>query len=36
MQCLVSGLLLPTLACNQSYFEKKIIYWDPENMKVKS
>ena len=25
----------PTLACNQSYFEKKIIYWDPENMKVK-
>lgn len=25
----------PCLACNESYFEKKIIYWDPENMKVK-
>ncbi len=25
----------PCLACNDSYFKKKIIYWDPENMKVK-
>jgi predicted dehydrogenase len=25
----------PALACNESYFKKKIIYWDPENMKVK-
>jgi predicted dehydrogenase len=25
----------PALACNDSYFKKKIIYWDPENMKVK-
>ena len=24
----------PCLACNDSYFEKKIISWDPENMKV--
>jgi hypothetical protein len=24
----------PTLACNDSYFQKKIIYWDPLNMKV--
>ncbi len=24
----------PALACNDSYFEKRIIYWDPENMKV--
>ena len=24
----------PALACNDSYFEKKIISWDPENMKV--
>ncbi len=24
----------PSLACNQSYFDKKIIYWDPVNMKV--
>ena len=24
----------PALACNQSYFEKKIIHWDPEHMKV--
>jgi predicted dehydrogenase len=24
----------PTLACNDSYFEKKIISWDPVNMKV--
>ena len=25
----------PCLACNESYFKKKIIYWDPEHMKVK-
>ena len=25
----------PCLACNESYFEKKIIYWDPETMKVR-
>lgn len=25
----------PCLACNDSYFKKKIIFWDPENMKVK-
>jgi predicted dehydrogenase len=24
----------PCLACNDSYFQKKIIYWDPVNMKV--
>jgi len=24
----------PTLACNDSYFQKKIITWDPLNMKV--
>jgi len=24
----------PALACNASYFEKKIINWDPENMKL--
>ncbi len=24
----------PCLACNDSYFQKKIIYWDPENMKI--
>ena len=24
----------PALACNDSYFEKKIINWDAENMKV--
>lgn len=24
----------PCLACNDSYFQKKIIAWDPENMKV--
>lgn len=24
----------PCLACNDSYFQKKIISWDPENMKV--
>ncbi|WP_423146708.1 Gfo/Idh/MocA family protein [Rubrolithibacter danxiaensis] len=25
----------PCLACNDSYFQKKIVYWDPENMKVR-
>jgi hypothetical protein len=25
----------PCLACNESYFKKKIIFWDPENMKLK-
>jgi predicted dehydrogenase len=25
----------PSLACNDSYFQKKIITWDPENMKLK-
>jgi predicted dehydrogenase len=25
----------PCLACNESYFGKKIIYWDPERMKIK-
>lgn len=25
----------PCLACNESYFQKKIIYWDPVNMKKK-
>ncbi len=25
----------PCLACNESYFQKKIIYWDPVNMKLK-
>jgi predicted dehydrogenase len=24
----------PCLACNDSYFEKKVIHWDPVNMKV--
>lgn len=24
----------PCLACNESYFQQKIINWDPENMKV--
>jgi predicted dehydrogenase len=24
----------PCLACNDSYFQKKIINWDPENMKI--
>ncbi|MBA2562952.1 MAG: Gfo/Idh/MocA family oxidoreductase [Chitinophagaceae bacterium] len=24
----------PCLACNDSYFKKKIIYWDPVNMKI--
>ena len=24
----------PALACNESYFQKKIINWDPENMKL--
>ena len=26
----------PCLACNDSYFQKKIVYWDPVGMKVKS
>ncbi len=26
----------PCLACNDSYFQKKIIFWDPVNMKLKS
>lgn len=26
----------PCLACNDSYFKKKIIYWDPEQMKIKN
>jgi hypothetical protein len=26
----------PALACNASYFEKKIINWDPVNMKLKA
>ncbi|MFM6949358.1 MAG: Gfo/Idh/MocA family protein [Aquirufa sp.] len=25
----------PALACNESYFQKKIIHWDPVNMKLK-
>jgi len=25
----------PCLACNDSYFQKKIIHWDPEHMKIK-
>lgn len=25
----------PALACNESYFKKKIIHWDPEKMKLK-
>lgn len=25
----------PALACNQSYFDKKIIHWDPVNLKLK-
>jgi hypothetical protein len=24
----------PALACNQSYYEKRAIYWDPVAMKV--
>jgi predicted dehydrogenase len=24
----------PSLACNDSYFQKKIIFWDPVNMKI--
>jgi hypothetical protein len=26
----------PCLAANESYFQKKIIYWDPVGMKLKS
>ena len=25
----------PALSCNESYFTKKIIHWDPINMKLK-
>ena len=25
----------PALLCNDSYFNNKIMYWDPENMKLK-
>jgi hypothetical protein len=25
----------PALACNESYFNNKIIHWDPERMKLK-
>jgi hypothetical protein len=24
----------PALACNQSYFDKQIIHWDPDKMKL--
>jgi len=24
----------PALSCNESYFQQKIISWDPENMKL--
>jgi hypothetical protein len=24
----------PALACNESYFQNKVIHWDPENMKL--
>jgi hypothetical protein len=24
----------PSLACNNSYYEKKVIHWDPVNMKI--
>jgi len=27
-------VVAPTLACNNSYFQKKIINWDRVNMKV--
>src|SRR6186997_292123 len=26
----------PALSCNESYFSKKIVKWDPVNMKLKS
>jgi len=26
----------PCIACNDSYFSKKIIEWDPEKMKLKA
>ncbi|HAK78227.1 MAG TPA: oxidoreductase, partial [Runella sp.] len=26
---------VPALACNESYFTKKIVRWDPVNMKLK-
>jgi hypothetical protein len=25
----------PVLACNESYFSKKIVHWDPVAMKMK-
>jgi hypothetical protein len=25
----------PCLACNESYFKKKIIFWDADQMKIK-
>jgi hypothetical protein len=25
----------PALACNESYSNKKIVHWDPVNMKLK-
>jgi hypothetical protein len=24
----------PALACNESYFQNKVIHWDPVNMKL--
>ena len=26
----------PCLACNDSYFQNKVIHWDPENMRILS
>ncbi len=26
----------PCLACNESYFKKEIIHWDPQNMRIKA
>jgi hypothetical protein len=28
------GAAAPALACNESYFQNKIINWDAENMKL--
>jgi hypothetical protein len=25
----------PALACNESYFQNKVLYWDAENMKLR-
>jgi hypothetical protein len=25
----------PALACNESYFQNKVIHWDAENMRLK-